>query len=438
MIKLRHARSSGVQEPKLWTKDFTILSLGSFASLAGTNALAIALGLLILDLTHSGAYYAVYLAIGNAAGIIVPFLVASHMGRWERQKVIYTLDFATAAVMLAMAGIYEAGWMIGEAVLLCCVCFRLFNKIYEVAYYSLFPQIIDKKVYSKAYSVSSIIANFAEGAELLGTLAYNFFGVTPVLLCCSGLFFVSACFETRLSKDVYAKKVTSGGLHEAIEDYKSVWRYVKNEPGMLEILCYQFFDSVRTGAFWAMVLPLFTITRYSANRFGLDGELVYSIAMSFFSTGQFWGGVLNYKVRVKENKRLALFAWTVALEILPLAVLFFFPYYVGFALLFINGCMSIWTYCVAETVIYERVPADILSKYTGCSRSFIAVGAIFGNLMAGFLNSVFPPHSLFLTTSLPTLLVLGAMLIFRRGALENLFASPKMPAQKPADRPDEG
>ena len=141
---------------------------------------------------------------------------------------------------------------------------------------------------------------------------------------------------------------------------------------------------------------------------------------------------------MKERGRLALFAWTVTLEILPLAVLFFFPYYVGFALLFINGCMSIWTYCVSETVVYEHVPADILSKYTGCSRSLLAAGAIIGNLMAGFLNRAFPPHSLFLTTSLPTLLVLGALLIFRRDALKQLFASPKTPAQRPADQMDEG
>ena len=48
---------------RLWTRDFTIITLGSVISMLGNDAAGFAMSLLVLDYTGSSFYYAVYLAV---------------------------------------------------------------------------------------------------------------------------------------------------------------------------------------------------------------------------------------------------------------------------------------------------------------------------------------------------------------------------------------
>ena len=419
MVKFKKKAREG---PKLWTKDFSILTIGSLVSMAGARALTISLGLLILDLTQSQMYYSIFLAIGNAVGILVPFLIAARLECWSKEKVIYRLDFATAVVMFGMVLIYEAGWMSGEIALLCCICFSLFNKIYDVAFQSFFPKIVDKAVYPKAYSVSSVVTNIADAAEMMGTLGYKIFGITPVLLFCGTAFFIAACFETRLSPEQgLAPKPKQHQFRQTIDDYRNTLRYIKKEQGLVEMLVYQFFDSIRIGAFSALVLPFFKFSEFSFNPFNWDGEYIYVLAMSFYSTGQFWGCMINYQ-NVRRTGRLKLFTVAAVFEILPMALFSFFPLYVGVVAMFITGLLSIVTNCAKRTVIYERIPPDMVSKYTGCSCSLLACGAILGNLAAGALASAMPAQAAFLITCSPVLIIYLIMLLTRIKQLRELFS----------------
>jgi hypothetical protein len=55
-------------EHKLWTKDFTILTIGSAVSMLGNAVSGFALGLLILDDTNSTFLYSLTLVIYTLPG----------------------------------------------------------------------------------------------------------------------------------------------------------------------------------------------------------------------------------------------------------------------------------------------------------------------------------------------------------------------------------
>lgn len=415
---------------KLWTRNFTTLIIGSLVSFAGGNAVVMALGLLIFDITESPIYYAVFMAVGNAVGIFIPFIAAPMLEKIHKRKAIYTLDFITAAMFFIMAMLSRAGVQNGEIVLFCAVAFRIFNKVYEIAYHSLFPMVVDKSKYSKAYSVSSLITNLAEAAELFGTLGYRYLGIANVLFVCSVLFFTAAIFETKITynETIVPIDKTKNRLKSVIEDYKIAFKFIKNKSGILELLIFYFINWTRHGAFWAMAIPFFKSVNtadYAINIFDyhwvLSGELLYTVVMSFFSTGQFYGGAVNYKLSVKRKNRIKLFTVVVTVEVLTMSFFAFYNIWTMFAAMFITAFCGIITNCLVQTVVYERVPQEMISRYTGCERAIFALGMAFGNMIGGTLLETISGKGAFFFTSVPTLLCLIVLLVTRNKQMRSVF-----------------
>ena len=111
-----------------------------------------------------------------------------------------------------------------------------------------------------------------------------------------------------------------------------------------------------------------------------------------------------------------------------MATFAFMPLYFGVLALFVTGVLSIGTNCIKRTVIYERIPPELVSKYTGCSCSLLALGAILGNLLGGALSSVLSTGVAFFATSAPAIIVFLAMVVLRHKQLSGLFSHLDSPA----------
>ena len=90
------------KKPTLWTKNFTILSLGTVVSTLGNAVSGFAICLLVLDYTGSTLLYAVFNVVYNLPKVIMPFLAGPYLDRFSRAKAIYTLDFISAALYLVI------------------------------------------------------------------------------------------------------------------------------------------------------------------------------------------------------------------------------------------------------------------------------------------------------------------------------------------------
>ena len=81
---------------KLWTKNFTIITLGTVVSMLGNAISGFAIGLLVLDYTQSTFLFALFMVVYNLPKIIMPLVAGPYLDRFSRAKVIYTLDFISA------------------------------------------------------------------------------------------------------------------------------------------------------------------------------------------------------------------------------------------------------------------------------------------------------------------------------------------------------
>ena len=77
----------------LWTRDFTIITLGSVVSMFGNAMSGFAMSLMVLDISESTLLYAVYIAMYTIPQLIVPIVSGAYLDRYSRKKTIYTLDF---------------------------------------------------------------------------------------------------------------------------------------------------------------------------------------------------------------------------------------------------------------------------------------------------------------------------------------------------------
>lgn len=80
----------------LWTRDFTIITLGSVISMLGNSMSGFALSLLVLDYTGSNLLYAIYIATFTLPQIVMPIFSGAILDRFSRKKTIYTLDFLSS------------------------------------------------------------------------------------------------------------------------------------------------------------------------------------------------------------------------------------------------------------------------------------------------------------------------------------------------------
>ncbi len=112
---------SAMEQNRLWTKNFTILTLGTVVSMLGNAVSGFAIGLLVLDYTGSTLLYAVFAVVYNLPKIIMPSLAGPYLDRFSRVKMIYTLDFISAGLYLIIFFVLKLNWFNYALLLVLCV-----------------------------------------------------------------------------------------------------------------------------------------------------------------------------------------------------------------------------------------------------------------------------------------------------------------------------
>lgn len=101
----------------LWTKNFTIITVGTVISMLGNSISGFALGLLVLDYTGSTFLYALYMVLYNLPKVVAPTLSGPFVDKFSRRKTIYMLDFTSAALYgcfawLIISGYFSYGYLV--------------------------------------------------------------------------------------------------------------------------------------------------------------------------------------------------------------------------------------------------------------------------------------------------------------------------------------
>lgn len=257
---------------KLWTRNFCFVILASAVGTLGAIAGSFALAFLVFDETGSTLASAMIVAIQLLPYLLLPFLIAPFMDRLPRKSFLVAGDVANA-VLLAGMGVWllffdfsYVGYLVVSLLLACL------GAVDELAFTSIYPDLIPKGAEQKGYAVSSMLYPVLKvimtplAAVLLDTL-----GVAWILIAQSGFSLAAAVTESFIRIDETERKNRDPySFREWVEDIREAVQYLKKERGLRSLFGYMAVTNGVASGFSPVLVaffrtfPGFTVAMYSA------------------------------------------------------------------------------------------------------------------------------------------------------------------------------
>ena len=370
----------------LWTRDFTIITLGSVVSMVGNSLSGFAMSLMVLDYTSSSLFYAIYIMVFTLPQLIVPVFSGAILDRFSRKKTIYTLDYISSILYLTVGLLLFNGWFNYPLFALFVFILGSIQSIYQVAYQSFYPMLISEGNFSKAYSVASMLESVTVFIVPVSTLVYNVFGIGPLMLANALCFFIAATVETRIKteeKYVEEQKATEekNKIHQMLSDTKKGFEYLWQEKGLFFIALYFLFSSISGGASNVIYLP------YIKANFA-HGEYYYLLFGGFMMLGRVITSSWHYRNKLPVNKKfLITFIVYTTLSLINGALLYL-PLTIMFILGFIQGCMGVTSYTIRISATQSYVPDEKKGRFNGAFNMLSVLGCLIGEGIAGVLSEL--------------------------------------------------
>lgn len=414
------------QSNRLWTYDFTIITLGSVVSMVGGTLSGFAISLLVLDYTGSTFLYALFNVCFQLPMLVCPLLAGPYLDRVSRKRVIYTLDFTSAGIFFALFLLLRTGWFSYPVLLLGCVVIGAIDGVYVVAYDSFYPNLIPEGCYRKAYSVSSMLWPLAAMTTPVAAAIYDRLGSTaPIFAMNAVCFFLAACFERtiRHQETHMAAAAPAGGLGTMARfrrDFREGMDYLRGERGLLIIVLYFMTSNFCYGAD-NLQLPYFL---NHAGRFAawpVAAATLYAVVSNCNVAGRFAGGLAQYKLKLPKEKKFAIALFVYAALCLLDGSVLFLPIPLMALSQLLQGVLGVTSYTIRTAATQAYVPDAKRARFNGTFQMLTSAGGILGNLTAGALAEIFPERAILLGINVFALAMVYVFMVRGRRHVEAIY-----------------
>ena len=388
------------QDSTLWTRDFTIITIGSVISMLGNSMSGFAMSLMVLDISQSTFLYALYIASYTVPQLLVPIFSGAVLDRFSRKKMIYTLDFISAGLFAILAIVLGTGFFSFPLFIVYSLIIGSIQSIYMVAYDSFYPLLITPGNYQKAYSIAGVLENTTFFMIPVATFFYKSFGMVPLLIVDAVSYLIAAIMETRIGHEetyVEQQKETRredlSYMGQVLLDLKEGFLYLWSERGLLAIVLYFTFSFITTGTSDVVALP------YFRGHFD-NGEYVYMVVWGMSVVGRGIGGMIHYKVKVPAHFRYSIALVVYIAVSLIEAVYLFLPVRLMMVLLFCNGILGVTSYTIRISATQSYVPDEKKGRFNGVFNMVASGGMLLGQLLAGSLTLAFSERMVLLIVAM--------------------------------------
>lgn len=450
---------------KLWTRNFTIITIGSLVSYLGNSISGFAMGLLVFNKTDSTLLLALVAIVSTLPGIVVPSIAGTFLDRVSRKKAIYLLDFLSATLFVGVAlltylDLYNFFLYLGISFI-----FGIIGSFYNVAYESFYPTLISKGSFSKAYAISSLLWPIATTVTIpIAAIIYTELGMKGLALLFlfnSVTFFIAAIFEASIKvvEDHLIKvnppipptdisSVPDGSLAEAntvsnidgdtnpsqqlitkpikakkkpakktswAQDFKIGISYISKEKGLMAIMLYFFFTMMFGAALSNLMLPFF-------ERSAVFTTTDYSFVLIASTIGRVVGAIIHYLFKLPPSKKIYI-AITVyfTISVLDMFVLYMPLLSLFFVFQFLVGLFSVTSFNIRISGTQHYVPNKVRGRFNGVFALVLAVGTIIGQLISGVLGDIIPIPYIVSGAMVLNLIAIITIVIPRRNDIKQIY-----------------
>ena len=368
---------------KLWTRNFRLVILASAMGTLGSIAGGFALAFLVFDETGSTLASALIVAIQLIPNLLLPILIAPVMDRLPRKSFLVAGDAANA-VLLAGMGIWlllfdfsYVGYL-SISLLLSCL-----GAIDELAFTSIYPELIPEGAEQKGYAVSSMLYPVLKvimtplAAVLLDTI-----GVAWILIAQSGLSLAAAVTESCIRLDETERKQHTPYTPRAwIEDIREAVQYLKKERGLCSIYGYMAVTNGVSSGFSPILVAFFrTFPGFTA--------AMYSAFSVVEFAGRTIGSAMQYRIKIPAKKKYGFTFFVYQFYEAMDMCLLWLPY----PLMLINrgicGFLGSNSAILRSAAVQRYIPEKLRSRVNAFIGVLLTVGSSIFSLLMGFLGEI--------------------------------------------------
>ncbi|MBQ4547196.1 MAG: MFS transporter, partial [Oscillospiraceae bacterium] len=216
-------------EKRLWTKNFTLIIIATTLGAMGGVAGNFALSFLVFEETKSTFAAALTAALAFVPAFVIPFFAAPWMDRLPRKPFLVGGDLLNG-ICYAAAGLYLINFeftyvgYLGFSLLISCL--QTFD---ELAYNSIYPNLIPEGLEQKGYSVLGMLYPVLRVLMMpVAAFLYGTIGVGMMLILQGFLSVLAAIIESgikineknRLQDEIYTFSMWKNDIAEAAEYLK--------------------------------------------------------------------------------------------------------------------------------------------------------------------------------------------------------------------------
>ena len=385
--------------PRLWTKNFSCITIATVLSAIGGEAMNLPISLLVFDETKSTLLSALILVCGMLPDMILPILVAPLIDKGGKKKWIVGLDVLLAAIY-GLMGVWILGHTFSYGLY---VGFTLtvgtISVFYRLAFSAWYPDLIPAGAEQKGYSVSSTIYPLVTILMApVATFLYSHIPMGALFLVVSGLTVVSCLVENciwevrKAAKEAYT-------LRQYRADIREGFAYLKEEKGIRNIYTYM---SITQGA--SSGVDVLTQAYYQTQPWLTVTMLGFLKSAEML--GRVLSGFLQYVREVPVRKRYAFTKFVYLFYDTMDAALLWMPF--PFMLLnrFLCGGLGCASATIRESAVQSYLPEEMRARINAFFNVISSVGGVVCYLLAGLLGQILPYR---LAATILGLATLGSM-----------------------------
>lgn len=371
----------------LWTRDFTIITLGTVISAIGGTAMSFALSIVVYDNTSSAWLAGFFNAVSLLPSLVFPLLFAPYVDSHHRKPLIVGLDALLAVVYLGFGlvlmripfsyGMYMAIGLISNSI----------GSLYSTTYNAFYPDLIPEGFLQKGYSVSSIIyPTVTVVITPLAAMVYEHTGMHTLFFIEAGLLLAAALMEMFIrapEKHVGAKKKERFSFRAWREQLLGGVHYLRGEKGVRSLYTNMAIINATSVGTNLMMMTFFQSSPILTTA-------MYSLLISAETLGRTVGGILHYLVKVPRAIRYRVTIIVYYLYQAADGVLLFLPYPAMLGTRFACGFMGVNTATLRSAAVQHHLPANVRARVNGLFSVITSAGITIMQLLSGALGEILP------------------------------------------------
>lgn len=212
-------------------------------SLLGTNLYTFALALYILKTTGSGTSFAINVLIGILPRILLGPFAGILADRVNKKKLTVAFDLVSGGLMFSLIGLSSFFGLNLGLIYAANLILAILNIFYDTAMNSAIPNLVSSQKLVKINSYTTTSSSIS--GILSPVIAGIIYGFVPIklFLILNGIsFLLSSLLELKInfkfnqSENTPENSPTS--FHSVKQDFREIWNFIKEQPGMVQLLKY--------------------------------------------------------------------------------------------------------------------------------------------------------------------------------------------------------